>query len=550
MRTYRRQVSLGAIIGVLAGLFLGGTQAAQATHGLTISHQPLANGIVAGDNQDIYATVSTTCAPSSLCNNVRFYVHYVDRFGQEGTVEVIGSNTTLQNFVATVPGDEVRYPEFSYWLEARQFECKPLHAGCTEDDDDLGHWATGRWPSAGLQEVTVANTIRMRFLEPGGIPAANLPVVWSHSATPWSTTTDSQGYTSFTVPTEDPVVLAESTTNQSIMFTVFAFDSWPSGELTDPVEVDGLASHVGLTVNLGIPTIDAVDPDIQGQTFTLQPYTAAFFPPDQLPTEWGGEDCDYIFLGLGGKVCTEPYGNPVQVWQDVAEVPNLGGGDQIKARYGYTDSHLSESSWYASTGSGITSNSQAPVWGRAEGEVATRERRQESGLLSSISPWYGPDDNSAAKLRKEYHRQRVAVCIYLILGYKCWTEYEASPVRWSGFDQSDEMQWMHDSMDLTLSWECDFPFRGTVSSEIAKGTRIESAATLAMDGQYMALFGKVRFQHEVSSETNSESIYEWQSTNSDDWDYYIYVKHGRLEDPDHCPADYPEETFTHSEWVG
>lgn len=162
-RTVRAAVSL---ILVLGAVFVTQTpKAAEANHTLNIIHTPLANGRTSGSDVTINANVTTACAP--WCQAVEFSVHWMRGDGTSGVITEIGDQAPSQIFSVIVPGNEIRWPDFDYWVEARQWWCNSF-MNCFQNpgNEGSGHWYEARSPSTGTYSPTVDNRVRVRFVDP------------------------------------------------------------------------------------------------------------------------------------------------------------------------------------------------------------------------------------------------------------------------------------------------------------------------------------------------------------------------------------------------
>lgn len=531
MRLRSIGVSMGLVLALVPGT------GAQAAHGLTLQHSP-PTGAVSGDGLDLSATVSGGCSGTE-CGNIEVSVWYLDAVGEALSLQASSSVPVTQaTLTVTIPGNDVRYPALSYWIEAKQTACDPAGA-C--------HAPSARWPATGWSLLTVENVIRFSLVSASGAPSpgVSFQAYLPQGGAGWQLSSGAAGEVSFRVPrtTEDPrIAEAAATLGTVTIYFLGIRGSWPAPAPGTKVTVLGSAALAGFTVNLGVATIPAA-PFEQGRRISLADDQITFeSPPLPNPTGVNDSPASACTPEFDVTVCRKLVAKHGQGTNSIL-VPgsglNVGAGLHFKTKYTY------RSSVQTVSGFGYKLSN---AWKPADGEIAYEEQYIASSG-GEIGP-RGPSLNSKVRLPSIYYEYDVVSCGYApasgAVGV-CVSHNEVvpgiykgglaeTPLVLNGDNAGPNLRW-HDRMwSFSVEQRCSTPADSPLFAANGKGVRMSFSL-----GVYGLTF------YSVSAYSEQIHQYDWFPDADGLGNSWIFVPVPDATNPEDdvpCPSVAPDQTYT------
>lgn len=359
---------------------------------MALTPRPPADG-VAGDGLALPVEVDVACAAGRVCGPVTVTAHFADALGEPR--EASATVAAGEPGEVVIPGEHVRFPEVSYWLEARVVDrpagvaaeaCDEAGAGCDT--------VAARSPAAGTATVAVDNVVRAAFTYPDGSPAAGVPVQLYplRDGAVWTAVTDAAGRIAVTLPRDDPWVQQRQADGRAGNVFISAVDTQPDEPPAPgaPVPVAGHRGESAAVVNFGAPRLEAA-PAPQDQIVELWPDEVTFTSA----TADGG--CEWW-----EQMCKEV----IERERDVPEPAawNVGGGADVTSKFEYGHSQFTRSTFLVKTGAEAD-------WAEADVEVGSQETEAQGAEYPSDR--IGPNDNRQVTLNWNWVRIRIRTCVFV-----------------------------------------------------------------------------------------------------------------------------------------
>lgn len=131
-----------------------------------MAHTPVV-AATSGQNLPLAATINCL-----TCDSVTLEAHFTDHLGNAVVASVEGPANQALSVI--VPGEDVRAPSFSYWLQA---------IGKPRVCDDLGCYGYDRAPVSGSFQATVDNVLTVRAQFSSDLVGADWKIITSKTST-------------------------------------------------------------------------------------------------------------------------------------------------------------------------------------------------------------------------------------------------------------------------------------------------------------------------------------------------------------------------------
>lgn len=519
-----KQRRFGSTLAVICVLLSVGTVSpnnAWANHAVTVVHIPPAPS-PAGDALTLSIEWVSDCTLS--CSDVTLTAHVSDAWGNPKTVSKssygTGTNMAQGSLSVIVPGEFIRYPGFSYWLQFSQ-------VSCWLDCWSGGHTTTKRVPGSGTHSVSVFPELRLRFKNSSGTPLSNKVIHWFplfDASVAWTVTTSTAGEATFRLPLTDSKVLqaiaAPSRKHMSVAIQVI--DQWPQ-DLQPPESSPPSgerrtvnAAFLRTTFNLGYAGLPALTGEIQDSEVKLSSASLDF---------------QTVIPDPGGP--THGY-DLIEEWADMVKAAkNVGGDRDFKSEF-----------WYRhSVNSTFTTQMNAGDGWQVSGEITSFENK-----ANEAGPWTVDSSigrrNVDALVEYKFGLWRGFACGYTGNG-TCYRWHEVKPLYWTtGTDTSGEYNSLHGTATAPPNTsDC------TVRSEVAhmteheKGNRI--SVTLGGSSVFASIPMGVRTKY--TSESAALVRHKWSIVGNAFPYHHRFVSLGlAVEGESLCPRTHPGMTYTDS----
>ena len=544
-RRWTRRRLIGLAVVILSALFgpLGaGTAHADDPHDyITITHTPPPE-VAAGDNVPLSVTFRYNCGIWTDCSNAKQRLVYSLPDGTTKSIERVVANpeaTNIDVWNVTLPGDSVRFPYVKYHFE--------VQVDAFEAWGEYTHVVSDRAPATGEYSVMAVPVVRLKFVRPTGLPAANLPVEITGSSVDayWRATTDSAGRLSFPVPTTHPWIQQVITSGErQAGLRVVAWDvARPATNPAagSPVTVEGFGAVVAYQLNLGRIELPASDRLSQDQAFTLVPMGKTYYHEADLSSSTSttassaaSGTCQDHYVGR------DRYRRCLYRWNLNAELvrvaSNLGGGRDTAGMYTYTNN--------IRTVSTRTFSASFGKWVESKGKT-TAEKTTEA---KAETPWLGPHDQRDIRVPIVHIMDEERTCYYsdgrsqpdFCNNFRDVHQYQwggginyASPPSFIGFDLACDPQ-----KDTHCSdWTEPMGFNWDGKNSTGTGNEYEVSVSV---GPYENVGLKAQTAHTHHAQSTTEV--DFKIVEQRYKYHFVYVRNGAREGE--TPANTPQSTYT------